>query len=221
MALFCCLAPRLPAQQKQLVADIRPSMKPALSHSKVVNDAFQADLMNANSRYRLGPGDVIGLRFPHAAEFDQVLHIEPDGFVSLAGVGDIRVEGLTTRELTEAVQLAYSKVLQEPDVAVELQDFTGPYFLVLGQVNRPGRYDLRGYTSATEALAFAGGFKDSAQYSRVLLFRRAAHDWYEVKQLNMKQLLHGGDFEEDAEVRPGDMLFVPQNLLSKLKRLVP
>ena len=141
--------------------------------------------------------------------------------MNLAGVGEVRIEGLTTAELAEAIQLAYSKIVQDSTVIVEIQDFTRPYFLVLGQVNRPGKYDLRGYTSATEALASAGGFKDTARYSPVLLFRHASHDWYEVKPLDFKQLLRGHDFEEDAEVRPGDMLFVPQNLLSKLKRFIP
>jgi protein involved in polysaccharide export with SLBB domain len=221
MAVVFGVKPRIAAEQKNVAANIKPAIAFKFAHIKEVNDAYQADLMYANSRYRLGADDVVSFRFPHAPEFNQTVRIEPDGFVNLAGVGDVRIEGLTVAELAESVQLAYSKIVQDPTVIVEIQDFTRPYFLVLGQVNRPGKYDLRGYTSATEALASAGGLKDTARYSQVLLFRHASHDWYEVKPLDFKQLLRGHDFEEDAEVRPGDMLFVPQNLLSKLKRFIP
>jgi len=221
IALFVAIAPLIAAQGPYLAANIKPPIASKLTSVKEVIDSYQADLMYANSRYRLGVSDVISLRFPYAPEFNQTVSVEPDGLATLAGVGDLRIEGLTTPELVEAIQLAYSKILRDPTVIVELKDFIRPYFLVLGEVNRPGKYDLRGYTSAIEALATAGGFKDTAKYSQVLLFRHATHDWYEVKLLDLKRLLLGRDFEEDAEVRPGDMLFVPQKWLSRFKRFVP
>lgn len=220
-AILFVIAPDAAAQGKYLAANVKPSSASDLRHIKDVNDAYQADLMYANSRYRVGASDVISLRFPRAPEFNQAVSVEPDGSVNLAGVGDVRIAGLTTPELTEAVQLAYAKILPDPTVIVELKDFSKPYFLVLGEVNRPGRYDMQGYTSAIEAVASAGGLRNSAKYSQVLLFRRASHEWYEVKPLDLRQFLRGRDLEEDAEVRPGDMVFVPQNLRAKFKRLVP
>lgn len=221
VAASLSMAYRTAAQEKDLAANFKPAISSKLTHIKDVNDAYQADLMYANSHYRLSPGDVIELKFPHAPEFNQKVTLDPDGFANLAGVGEVRLDGMDTAELVEATQLAYSKILQDPTASVELIDFSRPYFLVLGEVNRPGKYDLRGYTSTTEALASAGGLKDTAKYSRVLLFRHAARDWYEVKALDLKQLLRGHDFEEDAEVRPGDMLVVPQNLLARVKRFIP
>ena len=131
------------------------------------------------------------------------------------------MEGLTTQEAVSAIRAAYAKILHEPIVTVELKDFNKPYFVVSGQVNKPGKYDLRGYTSATEAVAIAGGFNDSAKHSQVLVFRRVDDDWTEVKVLNLKKILQGHDVHEDAEIRPGDMLFVPQNLISKVKKFIP
>lgn len=149
------------------------------------------------------------------------MSVEPGGYVTLTGAASMRVEGLTTPELVEAIELEYSKVLQDPGVNVELTDFKRPYYVVMGEVNRPGKYDLRGYTSATEALASAGGLKDTAKSSGVRLFRRANEEWYEVKDLNLNRFLRGGNLEEDAEVRAGDMLFVPSSRMSKIKRLFP
>lgn len=67
----------------------------------------------------------------------------------------------------------------------------------------------------------AGGFNQDAKHSQVLLFRRANDDWFEVKSLNLKRILQGRDIAEDPEIQSGDMLYVPQNLVSKVKRLVP
>jgi polysaccharide export outer membrane protein len=220
-ALFLAAAPHMTAQENYLAANVKPPITEKLTHIQKVNDAFQADLMNANARYRLYVSDIISLKFPHAPEFDQTVSVEPGGFVSLVNASSIRVEGLTTPELVEAIQQEYSKTLRDPTVIVELKDFNRPYFIVLGEVNRPGKYDLRGFTSVTDALASAGGVKNTARYSRVLLFRRASNDWYQVKALDLKRLLRRSDFEEDAELRPGDMLFVPQNLLSKVRSFLP
>ena len=134
----------------------------------------------------------------------------------------MRVEGLTTPELAEAIELEYSKIMQDPAViGGDSKNSTGLTSSSWEQVSRPGKYDLRGYTSVTEALASAGGLKDTARYSHVLLFRRASNDWYEVKPLDLREFLRGRDLEEDAEVRAGDMVFVPQSLLSKVKRFFP
>ncbi|MGC1128980.1 MAG: hypothetical protein WA875_05410, partial [Candidatus Acidiferrales bacterium] len=73
----------------------------------------------------------------------------------------------------------------------------------------------------TQAIAIAGGFTDAAKHSQVLLFRRVGDDWYEVKRLDLKQILKGRNVNEDPEIHPGDMLVVPQNTISKIERFIP
>jgi protein involved in polysaccharide export with SLBB domain len=178
-------------------------------------------LQRRGSRYRLCASDVIAVTFPLTQEFNQTLSIQPDGFVSLAGAGDIHLEGLTTQESVKAIRGAYANILNDPLVTVDLKDFNKPFFTVGGQVNHPGKYDLRGPTSVTEAVAMAGGFNQAALHSQVLLFRRENDAWYEVKSLNLKKILRGHDLSEDTELRPGDMLYVPQNFISKAKKFIP
>lgn len=178
-------------------------------------------LAHRDNRYRLCASDVIAISFPLTPEFDQTVSIQPDGFVTLAAVGDVRLEGLTTEESIGAIRAAYSKMLNAPIVNLELKKFNEPYFIVGGQVRQPGKYDLRGYTTATEAVAMAGGFNHDAKHSQVLLFRRVNDDWFEVKNLNLKRILQGRDLAEDPRIQSGDMLFVPQNMVSKIKRLIP
>jgi len=178
-------------------------------------------LQHRDTRYRLCAADVVALTFPLTPEFNQTVTIQPDGVATLTVVGDVALGDLTTQEAVEKVRAAYAKVLHDPIVTVELKKFNEPYFIVGGQVRQPGKYDLRGYTTATEAIAMAGGFNQDAKHSQVLLFRRVNNDWFEVKGLNLKRILRGHDVAEDPEIRSGDMLFVPQNAISKIKRLIP
>ncbi|HUA01090.1 MAG TPA: polysaccharide biosynthesis/export family protein [Candidatus Aquilonibacter sp.] len=203
------------------VANVATSNRSADAGSAQVQPAGGVDLQRRNERYRLCASDVIALTFPLTPEFDQTVNIEPDGFASLAGAGDVHLAGLTADESVEVIRAAYSGILHDPLITIELKDFNRPYFVVGGAVNRPGKYDLRGSTHASQAIAIAGGFNDTSKHSQVLLFRQVNSDWYEVKPLNLKRILQGHEVNEDAEIRPGDMLYVPQNTLSKIKRFIP
>jgi len=173
------------------------------------------------SRYRLCASDVIALTFAQTPEFNQTVNVQPDGYVSLVGIGDVHLEGMTSQESIVAIKAAYEPILHEPMVTLELKDFNKPYFIVGGHVFKPGKFDLRGSTTATEAVAMAGGFMESAKHSQVLLFRRVNDSWIEVKNLDLKHILQGHDVNEDPELKPGDMLYVPQNLISKIKKFIP
>jgi len=172
-------------------------------------------------RYRLRPGDVLELNFLFSPEFNQSLVIQPDGYVNLRGIPDLRVQDKTVPEVVEILQAAYSKILRDPAITVELKEFEKPYFVVGGEVTKPGKYDLRGDTTVLEAITIAGGVSDKSKTSQVLLFRRVSDDWVEVKQVDMRRMLRERDLSEDLHLRPGDMVLVPKSLFSKLSRFIP
>jgi polysaccharide export outer membrane protein len=174
-----------------------------------------------NAPYRLCEGDAFSIRFLLTPEFDQTVRVRTDGFVSLEAAGEILVEGLTVAEVSEAVRSAYSEILHDPIVNIQLQDFGRPYFIASGEVNKPGKCELRGYTSVTNAIAIAGGVSGSGKGSEVLLFRRRGDEWNEVKAINVEQIQKGREVNKDAEVRVGDMLVVAPSAFSKIKRLLP
>ena len=172
-------------------------------------------------RYELRADDVFDITFEFTPEFNQTVTVQPDGYITLRAVGDIHVAGLTIPELTEAIRTAYGKILKDPAIAVVVKDFDKPYFTAGGQVQRPGKYELRGDTTVFEAIAIAGGLNDSAKHSQVLLFRRVSSDWMEAKVLDMKKMLNDKSLREDLHLKPGDMVFVPQNRISKIRRFIP
>lgn len=176
---------------------------------------------NRNARYRLRPGDVLDLTFLFTPEFNQTVTVQADGYITARGLGGLPAEGRTIPELIQVLETAYRGILHQPAITIDLKDFEKPYFIVNGEVEHPGKFDLRGITTVAQAIAVAGGFKENAKHSQVLLFRRVSDEWAEVKKINLKQMLTAKNLSEDARLRPGDLLFVPKNALSKLKPFIP
>ena len=177
-------------------------------------------LQQRNPRYRVMRDDVLSLSFPLSPEFNQTVTVQPDGYVTLTNAGSVYIQGMTVLEVAESVKRAYSSTLRDPIVDVDLKDFQKPFFVVSGQVTKPGQYDLRYDTTVSEAIAVAGGFNPEAK-TQVLLFRRVSADWAEVKKLNIKDILHGKNLNEDTHLQPGDMIFVPEKFITKFRKYVP
>ena len=177
--------------------------------------------LQRRGRYKLCRSDVMELNFAFTPEFNQTVTVQPDGYITLRGAGTIRVEGQTLAEVTQSVRKAYANILHEPQISVELRDFEKPFFIVGGEVGRPGKFDLRGDTTVVEAVAIAGGFRDSAKHSEVLLFHRVPDGWVKVRKMNVKKILKQGDLNEVAYLQPGDFLYVPKNTFSKIAPFIP
>jgi len=171
--------------------------------------------------YRFQRSDVVEVQFTFSPDFNQMLTVQPDGFIAPKGVPEITAEGLTISELRESIQQAYSSVLRDPEITIVLREFDKPFFVAGGQVARPGKYELRSKTTVAEAIAIAGGFNDQAKHSQVVLFRKVIDGVVETRLMNMKAMLASRNLDEDVELKPGDMLFVPQNRISKIKKFLP
>jgi polysaccharide export outer membrane protein len=185
------------------------------------SSAAGAGFQERNPRYRLRKGDSFDVEFAFSPEFNQTIPVQPDGFITLKGVGTIHVEGQTLPELTATIKNTYAKILHDPVVTVSLKDFEKPYFIAAGQVGKPGKYDLRSDLTLTEAVAIAGGFTEASKHSQVVLFRPASDGLMESRLLDVKKMLNSRDLKEDVQLRPGDMIFVPKNRISKMQRYLP
>jgi polysaccharide export outer membrane protein len=202
-----------------------PTSVRALEEPTTTAQAEQRDpntsLHERYPRYKLRKGDSFDLDMEFSSEFNQTVVVQPDGYITLKGVGSVHVEGETIPELTETIRSAYSKTLHDPVIAISLKDFEKPYFVATGQVEKPGKYDLRSDLTVTEAVAIAGGFTDKAKHSQVVLFRPSPSGGYEAKLINIKKLLNSRNLSEDLEVQPGDLVYVPQNAISKIRPFLP
>lgn len=173
-----------------------------------------------NPRYRIGRSDVLQISFSLSPELNQKVTVQPDGFISLESASTIRVEGLTLSETVEAVKKAYGHTLHDPIVDVDLTDFQKPSFTAWGQVGKPGKYELRDDTTVMQGLAMAGGLEPTAK-TQVFLYHAVSSNWAEVRELKIKDLLHGKNINEDVHLQPGDMIFVPEKAITNFKKYVP
>jgi protein involved in polysaccharide export with SLBB domain len=171
-------------------------------------------------RYIIQREDVLLISLPLSPELTQTVTVQPDGFISLQSAGSLHVQGMTAPQVAEAVKKAYAGILNNPIVTVDLQDFQKPFFTVTGQVGKPGQYELRSDITVSEAIAMAGGLQSTAK-SQVFLFHRTSGDWFKVEKLNLKDVLDGKHINEDAMIKPGDMVFVPENSITRFRRYVP
>lgn len=175
----------------------------------------------ASTEYRVNPSDVLDLDFRFTPELNQSVTVKPDGLIALFAVGELQAAGLTIPELRRSLELAYGSLLRTPLIGVSLKDFRKPYFVVDGEVGRPGQYELRGSTRLSEAIAVAGGFKEGAKHSEVLVFHRMPDGTTQTRQIDLKQMLKDGNLSEDPRVDPSDVIFVPKSTWSKVQRFIP
>jgi polysaccharide export outer membrane protein len=161
-------------------------------------------------RYRVRTGDSLELLFPFVPSFNQTMTVQPDGFINLRVVGDLHVAGQSVPELAQVLRERYAVILRDPVINVELRDFEKPYFVAAGEVERPGKYDLRGDTTLMQALAVAGGFKERAKKTHVVVFRRGpgGPEAVQVQEIDAKRVLEGKQLVDDARLEPGDLIFV-------------
>jgi polysaccharide biosynthesis/export protein len=172
-------------------------------------------------RYAVHVSDTLDINFQLTPDFDQTVTVQPDGYITLKDAGDVLAAGRTLADLAASVKAAYSKILHDPMVAIDLKDFEKPYVLVGGQVGKPGKLDWRGELTLTQAITIAGGFTDNAKHSQVLLFRQVSGEWAAAKLIDVKHMLRSGDLRSDIVLKPGDMVYVPKNAISKIKPYIP
>src|SRR5229473_2882660 len=171
-------------------------------------------------RYRLQPGDVFEVQFRYSPEFNQTVTVQPDGYISLEMGGDLKVAGLTIEQARAAILKRASARLQDPIATIVLKEFQKPYFVISGEVNLPGKIEMRERVTALQAIMLAGGMKEAARSSQVVVFRRINSDTAEVKLLNLKNIHRTADLENDLTLQPGDMVYVPRDKISRIERFM-
>jgi polysaccharide export outer membrane protein len=209
------------AQTRQVAQTDGDSVRAERAGLPPQTDSTDFQLKQRDPRYRVRKSDVIEVKFKFSPEFDQTVTVQPDGFITLDGAGDIKVEDKTIPELKESIRRAYQGILREPVITVSLKEFDKPFFIAAGQVGHPGKYELRSDTTLVEALAIAGDITTAAKHSQVVLFRHVSSEMVEARVFNVKQMLGSRNLQEDPHLLPGDMVFVPQNKISKLQRYLP
>ncbi|HEX3472631.1 MAG TPA: polysaccharide biosynthesis/export family protein [Silvibacterium sp.] len=195
----------------------RTNMQAAVAASPLPSEPH---LEQRYPRYKVQNQDTLLVSFPLSPELNQTVTVQPDGYINLQTAGSVHIQGMTVPEVVGALKTAYAGILHDPIINVDLEDYQKPFFTVSGQVGKPGQYDLRTDITVAEAIAVAGGLAPTAK-TQIFLFHRTSDDWFEVKKLNLKDVLNGKHTNEDAILKPGDMVYVPEKFITNFRKYVP
>ena len=175
------------------------------------------------STYVLGPGDQIVIRALHAEEIsDKPFRIEPDGTLNLPLIGRVQAAGKTLAGLETDLRTRLGAYYLQPQVTVTVTDLRSQPVSVLGSVANPGVQQLDGRKTLLQVISAAGGLKpDAGQVVRIT--RRmewgriplpTAHDdpggQFSIAEVNLHNLLDSRDPSQNIEIRPEDVITVPQ-----------
>ena len=186
----------------------------------IIGSVRVAGAQAPDQRYLIQPSDVLSIRYLYTPEYDYTGMVQPDGILSAPVVGELKLGGLTLSQARDAIVTAAARRLREPEVYVDLKEFDKPHFAVGGEVGTPGRFELRGRITVLEAISMAGGLKASSKHSQVLLLRPVDRERAATTLLDVKRMMTARGADTNVEMRPGDVLVVPQNRISKIERFV-
>ncbi|MFC6645193.1 polysaccharide biosynthesis/export family protein [Granulicella cerasi] len=186
----------------------------------VHNTAAMTSPAESAGEYTLHEGDTVDVVFRYTPEFNDEAVVGPDGRVVLKSTGPIQAAGLTLNALQQNIEHGSTSKLVNPDVAVLLKDFDRPHVTIAGEVNTPGRQDLRKPTTAMQAIMAAGGPKEIAAMGRVVLFRRINADTSEVHVLKLSHYDRTTMAKNDMVLQPDDAILVGHDHLESIGRFV-
>jgi protein involved in polysaccharide export with SLBB domain len=168
------------------------------------------------SEYRIHVGDKLDVRLFYNPELNHEVVVRPDGRISLELVHEVMAAGLTPAELTETLAQAYKPHVQQPEVTVIVSSFTGHKVYIAGEVGAAGVRELAGPTTVYQAIASAGGFKDTARTKEVVVIRRDADHKPFAVSLKLKDVLDGTDMSQDVYLQPYDIVYVPKSTIANV-----
>ena len=162
-------------------------------------------------RYLIGPLDIINIIVWRNPELSLVVPVRPDGKVSTPLVEDVQALGRNPTDLARDLEKALSKQLRDPIVTVVVTSFQGAsseQIRVIGEATKPQAIPYRQSMTLLDVMIQVGGLTDFADGNGAVLVRgKEDGKQYSVR---LKDLLKRGDISANVDVRPGDIVIVPQ-----------
>jgi polysaccharide biosynthesis/export protein len=179
-----------------------------------------APVMNVG--YMIGVGDDITVRLYNHPELDEDVRIRPDGKMLLSVIGEISAAGKTPEQLSKELTNRYAGFFQKASTFVIVRHFNSMRAFIAGEVAHPGIVDMQdGRKTVVQAIAAVGGVTDAATLQQVILIRRL-RDQPEplITELDLQKAIDGKAFDQDVELYPSDVVYVPRSGLAEMNLAV-
>ena len=165
-----------------------------------------------NYNYIIGPGDTLSIVVWRNPDLSTSLPVRPDGKISVPLVEDLPCIGKDSTTVARDIEKALSKYIRDPIVTVEVTGFVGPYseqIRVVGEAAHPQALPYKQNMTLLDVMIVVGGITDFADGNKAKLLR--ASDGNKLYDVRLKDLLRRGDISANVDVKPGDVLIIPQS----------
>lgn len=198
---------RINAEISRLRADYKKGQKlnPSPDEEKEITD-FQKI---TEDNYKIESGDVLQINVYPAKELSQEAVVQPDGTVSLPLAGSVLAAGMTTAELAKSVAEKLSRYVANPQVSVNVKQFSGRYVYIIGEVKTVGSYPYKKDMRLLDLISASGGFTDGANRKEIKVYRGKDRD-KKTYTVNIEDIIKTGNFANDFVLQPQDTVEVPR-----------
>ena len=169
--------------------------------------------------YRIQAGDLIDVSFELNPELNVQAIVRPDGKISLQMVGEVDAENRTPSELKEDLRQAYAAELRAPEISVSVVSMAARIY-VDGQVEKPGEYVWSRQITALQAVALAGGLRETATKDEIVVLRRTQNGAPEAITIDLEHAKTGQGESRDVYLAPYDLVVVPESGIAEMNRWV-
>ena len=163
-------------------------------------------------KYVIGPLDTVNIVVWRNPELSMSVPVRPDGRITTPLVEDLQALGKNPSELARELEKALGKFIRDPVVTVVVNNFIGPnneQIRIIGEAARPQAIAYRQNMTLLDLMIVVGGLTDFADGNKAVLVRGAESGKQYSVRLN--DLVRRGDISANVDVRPGDVLIIPQS----------
>jgi len=161
----------------------------------------------------LGPEDVLTVAVWRNQDLSKDVVVRPDGMISMPLIGDIRASGLTANQLAEEITKRLKEYKESPSVSVSVKEVNSYNVYVVGEVTKPGKFQLKSYATVLQAIALAGGFTPYASKNGLQVVRSTMNGnggAHEIRiPVRYDDLVSGKGAPGNFTLRSGDVVVVP------------
>jgi len=162
--------------------------------------------------YIIGAGDSVNIIVWRNPELSMTVPVRPDGKIATPLVDELLAQGKTSIELARDIEKVLGKFVRDPVVTVLVTSFVGPYseqIRVVGEAARPQALPFKQKMSLLDVMIAVGGLTDFASGNSAIIMRGSeGNKQYSVR---LKDLIKRGDVSANVEMKPGDILIIPQS----------
>ena len=161
--------------------------------------------------YIVGPGDTINIIVWRNPELSMSVPVRPDGKFATPLIDELTAQGKNSMEIARDVEKQLSKYVRDPVVTVIVTSFVGPYdqqVRVVGEAAKPQALAYKNHMTLLDVMIAVGGLTDFADGNEATILRSS--EGTKQYSVRLRDLIRRGDISANVEVRPGDILIIPQ-----------